>query len=44
MLKLSSEKELKEQEVEKERTNNRLLWSDNKKLKEKEQLLSQLEL
>jgi hypothetical protein len=29
--------------VEQERNNNKLLWSDNKKLKEKEQLLAQLE-
>lgn len=27
---------LKEQEIEKERKNNKLLWSDNKKLKDME--------
>jgi hypothetical protein len=43
LMKLSSQKELADKEIEQERSNNRLLWSDNKKLKEKEALLATLE-
>ena len=40
---LEVEKNLTEQEVEREKQNNKMLWADNRKLKEKEKLLSELE-